>query len=87
MGKLQTVLTMETPKRDIAVCFGEKVRKLRHIKSISQEELAALAGVHRTYIGMVERGEKNVTIVTMFRLAEALGIPPAELIKDLGHGK
>lgn len=77
----------EESKRDVPVCFGERIRELRHLKAISQEELATLAGVHRTYIGMVERGEKNVTIVTMLRLAEALGVPATELIKDLSRGK
>ena len=61
--------------------FGQKLRELRLAKACSQEELAGLAGVHRTYVGMVERGEKNVTLVTLFRFANALGVPPAELIK------
>ncbi len=77
----------EESKPDVRISFGERVRELRHLKAISQEELATLAGVHRTYIGMVERGEKNVTISTMFRLADALNVAPAELIKDLARGK
>ena len=52
-------------------------------KSVSQEQLADLAGVHRTYIGMIERGEKNVTILTMVRLSEALGLRIYDLIKGL----
>jgi transcriptional regulator with XRE-family HTH domain len=60
---------------------------MRHDRSISQEELAAIAGVNRTYIGMVERGEKNVTIVTLLRLAEALGARPADLLEGIHLGK
>lgn len=74
-------------KPEIRRCFGEKIRELRHAKDMSQEELAAHAGVHRTYIGMVERGEKNVTLVTLLRLAAALDVPPAELVKGIGRGK
>lgn len=67
--------------------FGQQVRSLRQIKAISQEELASRAGVHRTYIGMIERGEKNVTIVTMMKLATALEINITELLKDFDDGK
>ena len=42
--------------------FGEKVREERHKRNLSQEELASRAGVHRTYIGMLERAEKNITL-------------------------
>lgn len=52
--------------------FGETVRRLRLEKGYSQERFADLCGLHRTYIGTVERGEKVVTIVTAERLAEAL---------------
>lgn len=48
---------------------------------MSQEELAERAGVHRTYVGMLERGEKNVTIYNIERIAEALGVEPADLLK------
>lgn len=67
--------------------FGQQVRSLRQNKAMSQEELASRAGVHRTYIGMIERGEKNVTIVTMMKLAKALETTLTELLKDFDHGK
>lgn len=54
---------------------------------MSQEELAARAGVHRTYVGMIERGEKNVTIITMIKLATALGTKLKDFLKDFDHGK
>lgn len=74
-------------KKFIRVCFGQKIRALRQAKAVSQEELGALAGVHRTYIGMVERGEKNVTLITLLRLADALDATPAELLEEFGNGK
>lgn len=67
--------------------FGKRVRELRRSRSISQEEFAAKVNVHRTYIGMVERGEKNTTLLTMLRLADALDITLQELIEGVGHGQ
>lgn len=54
--------------------FGEKVREERHKQGLSQEELASRAGVHRTYIGMIERAEKNITLENIEKIAKALGI-------------
>lgn len=65
--------------KSIVVQFGERVRELRKEKEISQEELADRAGVHRTYIGMIERGEKNITIVNIQKIAKALGVGIKEL--------
>jgi len=50
---------------------------------MSQEELAELAGIHRTYIGDVERGTRNISIVNMSRIAKALGKPLSQLISDM----
>lgn len=60
--------------------FGDKVREERHKHGLSQEELASMAGVHRTYIGMIERAEKNITLSNIEKIAKALGIKPSELI-------
>jgi transcriptional regulator with XRE-family HTH domain len=60
--------------RDILVKFGQRVRELRKEKNLSQEELSFKAGVHRTYIGMIERGEKNITLVNIEKIAKALVI-------------
>lgn len=60
--------------------FAANVRKRRLELSLSQEELAERAGVHRTYVGMLERGEKNVTIYNIERIAIALDVPPASLL-------
>ena len=54
--------------------FGSRIRFLRKAKGLSQEELADLADVHRTYIGMIERGEKNITLINISKLAKALKI-------------
>lgn len=61
-------------KSNISLKFGEKVRELRLSKGLSQEQLANLANVHRTYIGMVERAEKNITLVNIEKIAIALNI-------------
>lgn len=60
--------------------FAGNVRRLRKERGLSQEELAEAAGVHRTYVGMIERGEKNVTIYSIERIALALGVRPGSLL-------
>lgn len=59
--------------------FGDRVRMLRREIGISQEELALISGLDRTYIGGVERGERNISLVNIHKLAAALNIPPREL--------
>jgi len=66
---------------DILKKFGENVRKLRKGKAISQEELAYKADLHRTYIGMIERAEKNITLLNIEKIANALEVHITELIK------
>lgn len=63
----------------ILIKFGQKVKKIRNEQKISQEELAFRAGLHRTYIGMIERAEKNITLVNIEKISKALNIN----IKDL----
>src|SRR5205814_6514986 len=62
--------------------FGERVRTLREQTGLSQEALAAKAGIHRTYMGGVERGERNICLKNILRLAEALGVHPRDLFGD-----
>ncbi len=61
-------------KSEILIKFGNKVRKERSRLGLSQEELASRAGVHRTYIGMIERAEKNITLKNIEKIANALEI-------------
>lgn len=66
-------------KKEILVKFGKKVREIRIKQNLSQERLAAKAGVHRTYIGMIERAEKNITLENIEKVAKALGLSVKEL--------
>ena len=68
-------------KEPILLRFGINVQEQRKSQLLSQEQLAELAGVHRTYIGMIERAEKNITLRNMERIANALHIPVTELLK------
>jgi len=61
-------------KKKVLVNFGKKVREIRKEIGLSQEELAFKADLHRTYIGMIERAEKNITLVNIEKLAKALDI-------------
>ena len=65
---------------EILVNFGNNVRELRKKKGYSQEELAFRADLHRTYIGMIERAEKNITLINIEKIAIALGVKIGELI-------
>ena len=58
-------------KNKILIKFGEKVREIRKEKGLSQEELACKAHLHRTYIGMIERAEKNITLINIAKIANA----------------
>ena len=62
--------------------FAENLRKARRAKELSQEGLAELAGLHRTYVGSVERAERNVSIDNMERLAAAVGVALPELLRE-----
>jgi transcriptional regulator with XRE-family HTH domain len=61
-------------KRKILISFGDKVRELRKEKGLSQEELSYKADLHRTYIGMIERAEKNITLTNIEKIAKALEV-------------
>ena len=66
-------------RKNILEIFGQNVQKYRKEKQISQEKLAEFSGVHRTYVGMIERAEKNITLLSMEKIAKALKVE----IKDL----
>lgn len=66
--------------RKILIKFGEKVKDLRKKRGLSQEDLAHKAGFHRTYIGMIERAERNITLVNIQKLANALEVSITEVV-------
>ena len=63
--------------------FGDRVRSLRNETGISQEKLAKLAEMHRTYVSGIERGERNVSLVNIIRLSKALGVSASELMEGI----
>jgi transcriptional regulator with XRE-family HTH domain len=71
------------PMKDnkILVKFGDNVRRIRKEKNLSQEQLSFKADLHRTYIGMIERAEKNVTLINIEKIAKALEVDIIELLK------
>lgn len=69
-------------KREVLIKFGQKVREERFKLNLSQEELASRAGVHRTYIGMIERAEKNITLENIEKISKALKISIADFFNS-----
>lgn len=65
----------------VSIRFGRNVKQFRLARGLSQEELADLAGVHRTYIGMVERAEKNITLESADKIAVALAVKLEKLLR------
>lgn len=70
--------------KDLAIIIGSRIRSYRTSKGLSQEKLAELSGCHPTYIGQVERGEKNATIESIAKIASALGVSLSVLFENLG---
>jgi transcriptional regulator with XRE-family HTH domain len=76
---------MQMPENisNIALLIGKKIRSERIRQGLSQEKLAEIAGLHRTYIGMVERGEKNITLLNYVRISTAINLSLHELTSGL----
>lgn len=66
--------------KHILEAFGQRMQKVRKEKGITQEELASKVAMHRTYIGLVERGERNPTIRTLYKIAKALEVKSSDLL-------
>ena len=64
--------------------FGKKIQCIRNEQKISQEKLAELAELDRTYISSVERGQRNISILNIIKIADALGVTASSLLEDLG---
>ena len=69
--------------KDELKILGARIRELRQAAGISQTELAERAGLHHTYVGGVERGERNVCLLNIARIARALKVRPAELLANM----
>ena len=70
-------------KSKILIEFGNRIREERLRLGISQEELASRANVHRTYIGMIERAEKNITLENIEKIAKSLNVRICDLFKNI----
>ena len=70
-------------KGKLQTSFGQAVRKYRLAAGLSQEGLAELADLHRTYVGDIERGERNVSLINMWKIAEASNVKLSRMLKDV----
>lgn len=71
---------LRKPSRPLIRTLAENIRRIRYERRLSQEELADICGLHRTYVGSVERGERNVTLSSLELLAKALGVSVVDLL-------
>ena len=71
---------------NISKLIGQRIRNYRNQQKLSQEKLAEISGCHPTYVGQVERGEKNATLESIEKIASALNIPLSQLFEKLGDG-
>jgi len=71
---------LRNPSHRMTRILADNIRAFRRMKDLSQEGLAEMSGLHRTYVGSVERGERNVTLSTLEVIAEALGVSVPELL-------
>ncbi|MBW8844019.1 MAG: helix-turn-helix transcriptional regulator [Burkholderiales bacterium] len=82
--KQQALDERTAEERDrLQVVFGEALRKLRHSQDLTLEKLAERAELHTNYVGSVERGERNISLFNIWRLALALNLPATELMQAL----
>lgn len=77
-------VALRKPSRLLVRTLAVNIRRLRYELSLSQEELADICGLHRTYVGSVERGERNVTLSSLELFAKALGVSVVDLLSADG---
>ena len=82
-GRIMERGTLRAPSKAIRSTLANNVRELRKTKGLSQEALADLCDIHRTYIGSIERCERNVTLSTLELLANALGVSVTQLLTPM----
>ena len=78
---LHTINIEIMTNESVLILFGKNVQRLRKSKWLSQEQLAEIAGLHRTYIGMIERAEKNITLINIKKIAVALNVKLTDLLQ------
>ncbi len=78
-------IILQSPRMDRRIAFGKRLKATRNSLGYSQERLAELAGLHRTYVGGVERGERNISLINIWQVADALGIDPSALFAPSGE--
>lgn len=75
---------METKRKNAVLKkFGAAVRRYRRMASLTQEDFADLCGIDRSYLGGVERGERNLTLINVMKICDALRVNPSEILSDL----
>lgn len=73
---------LRKPSKQLVRILSKNIRRLRREQGFSQEELSELCGLHRTYVGSVERGERNVTLSTLEAFSDALGVSVPQLLTE-----
>jgi transcriptional regulator with XRE-family HTH domain len=76
---------LRKPSKRLVRILSDNIRRLRRERAFSQEQLSELCGLHRTYVGSVERGERNVTLSTLEAFSHALGVSVPELLTQKGN--
>jgi len=77
---------LRKPSKRLVRILSENIRRFRRDRGLSQEELSELCGLHRTYVGSVERAERNVTLSTLEAFSSALGVSVPQLLTDKDDG-
>ena len=75
---------MQIPDNELQAAFGRRIRELRQRRGLSQEQLAEACGLHSTYVGGIERGERNPSLINIGRIAKALTVTLYDLFATLG---
>lgn len=81
VGRLIVIISLSLSSVNITDIFARRVRELRVQRGFSQEELAHHSGLHRTYVGAVERAERNITLLNAQRIADALGVSLSDCVR------